>query len=204
MKWWVKALLKCTDDVCRWFCKVEIISLPKLGSVLKKKKKEGEQQLCRKRKMLIDHQKVRSSECGGSCVVGPSQSPSGDNQKIHNNRAPTFWWSEHLTIWESITLVWLFTSSRWYLIAAPIVPESMVAKNRSEVWRRVFGKRLGYLADEKRFSGFPDNRLREPFLFPASPRCPSLCVITILAPTPQHRDQVSAAEIWDEIKLRLK
>ena len=125
--------------------------------------------------MLIDHQKVRSSECGGSCVVGPSQSPSGDNQKIHNNRAPTFWWSEHLTIWESITLVQLFSSSRWYLIAAPIVPESMVAKNRSEVWRRVLGRGSDIWRMKKGFRDFPTTGSENRSSFLPSPFSLTLC-----------------------------
>lgn len=126
---------------------------------------------------------------------------------------------DNLVIGQSITRNIFFGLVVCFLLvvlAAPILPERKYAGKKTDPRSDadLFGKGSDIWLMKKGFRDFPTTRSDLPtpenrclpFLLPADPLVfPSLSVITILAPTPQHwLGQVSAAEIWDEIKLRLK
>ena len=171
------------------------------------------------------HRKARS-QCGASCVVDGTNSVQVVIIRKSITTAATLQplliirTFDNLMIGQSITRASVFWLPLWFGCLLLVDGISCPHRARKYAWKKkdqrsdaeLLGKGSDIWRMKKGFWDFPttgsdlltpENRCL-PFLLPAFPRFPSLCVITILAPTPQHRDQVSAAEIWDEIKLRLK
>jgi len=150
--------------------------------------------------------KARSQRGGASCVVGGTKSVRVVIIRKSITTAATLQpllivrTFDNLVIGQSITRNRFFAFVVCFLLVAlpaPILPESVLAKKTDERSdAELFGKGSDIWRMKKGFWDFPALICRLPrtvashSCFLPFPDFPSLPVITILAPTPQHRDQV--------------